>query len=280
MKPEMYYHSYDGPVMPPEIVGTRTETANNALFARLYPELAPKFLDYEKARNIFKTMVTTRARCLELGIGSGLFSMELMDEGYQIDGLEPKGEMFKSLMKNIPARKGYKPEIFQSTIQEFGYKGDYDFLISHSGPFFFVRNEDKLHLEGLRDDQIGGTEPQRFHERLLVKLLKAAKQASGSLLFNIQEDRTDILLENDTVMFKYDRIGEYDEQRKSVVKYGRFINMENGNIMQDEKKSHFPYRRFACSLEQLQGYFNEIGDITVETRDDIWVKITPNSLME
>ncbi len=253
------------------------ETANKELFASLYPELGPKFLDYEKARTIFRQIVDMRDRCLEIGMGTALFADQLLNEGYQIDGLEPPGKMLEGLKARLHTFTKYRPKIIETKAQDASYNGEYDFLVSHSGPLFFVNDGKRLYLEGLRDDQIGSVDPRAFHEAFLKKLLAGVAKKSGALLLNIQEDRTDIPLRDSTILFRYNREGEYDLANQSVVKYGRFVNAQTGAVIQDDQATYVPYRRFACSLEQLKEFLATIGEISVEVKSNIWVLLRPLS---
>jgi hypothetical protein len=261
----------------------RNETHANAIFAEFYPELSPKFLDYERARAAFRKIVETRERCLEIGIGSGVFALELIKEGYQIDGLEqPNSLMLDALKKSLKDTSGYKPNLIEKKAQEYDFDDEYDVIFSHSGPFFFVRGDgDKLYFEGLRDDQLNGEEPISFHKELIMKIVQSLKKKEGRMMVNIQEDRTDIPLKDGSVLFQYDRVGEYDLDAMSVVKYGRFVNQQTGALMQPEDpKSRFePYRRFACSFEQFAETCGKVADVSIEIRDGIWVLLRPNSAL-
>lgn len=97
---------------------------------------------------------------------------------------------------------------------------------------------------------------------------------------NFAEDRTDIPLRGGDILFKYNRVGEYDLSKKSVVKHGRFLNVSTGNeIAEEGKPNHFdPYERYACSFDQLTEWLSHIGDVSMEVRKDIWVVLTPHEL--
>jgi hypothetical protein len=244
---------------------------DNTVFARRYDELAPLFLDYVRARRKFKALVRKDQFSLEIGMGSGLFALPLIAQGYRIDGLEPNVAMVAALAQNTRAQGLQIPKVEQSSVLDFTFDTPHPIIYSHSGPMFVTRESGQLYYEGLnipgdREAEAAG------NAELIQRILRRVVANNGKFLLNIQENRSGIRL-SDGSTFNLNPVGNgYDPKNLEVTKQYRFVERD-GSVLPSGGEG--TYRRFACTLDQLNDFVKRAGDFDIRDYKDTWLVISP-----
>jgi hypothetical protein len=249
----------------------RVDHHDNPLFAKRYDELATKFLNYECTQREFKTLVRKDQPSLEIGIGSGLFALPLIKQGYSIDGLEPNTTMGTILAQNAQAQGLRTPKVEQVSVDKFPFNTSHPIIYSHSGPMFVTREEGQLYYEGLNTSTSREAEIAE-NISLLKRILTHISSNNGKFLLNIQENKTGIQLSDGSTYNLAPVDKGYDPKNLEVTKQYRFIE-KNGSVLPNGGER--TYRRFACTIDQLSNFIKSIGDFNLHNYKDIWLIIDP-----
>jgi len=248
-------------------MATKTDHHDTEIFTRRYNDLAPLFLDYPKAQESFRKIVSPSDRSLELGIGSGLFAKAHQSDGYSIDGIEvnPKMVINSCLPQGMPCDRllqGYsdsKIEII--SLVDYPFTEAYNIIYSHSGPLFLTKQDGQIYFEGYSSDR-------EVNLQVLSRILNLISQTKGKFLLNLQENKIEVKLPDGST-FNLKNC-TYDIDKQTAEKHFEFVEID-GSVREGGSGT---YSRFACSLEQFKEYVNSFGEYNFEFVDDIWLVIS------
>lgn len=235
-------------------MSTSIDQQNNAIFQKYYDELALLFLDYKNGQKEFTKLVNINSTCIEIGSGTGLFILPLLSNGYCIDGIEPNSTFVENFKQ-----QNQTANIYECLLTEFDFdEYKYNVVFSHSGPFLFTKYEDNLYFEGVI--RTGLNE----NKNMLKKILTYLQKQNGIFMINIQENKSNIKLNDDVtytlkVLYPY-----YDCESMQVTKEYAFTP-----IKQPES-----YTKFTCSFEQFTKIIEEVGNFLIEIHEK-WIVVKP-----
>lgn len=227
---------------------------NNDVFQKYYDELAVIFLDYKGGQEEFVKLVNIHNRCIEIGIGTGLFAIPLLKRGYCIDGIEPNSTFVENFK-----RQNQIANIYQCSLSDFDFdKHSYDVIFSHSGPFLFTVHNDNLYFEGMI--RTGLNE----NKSILGKILTYIQKQNGTFMINIQENKSNIGL-SDNVTYTLQVLPPYYNcETMQVSKEYSFLPIKAPEI----------YTKFTCSVDQFTKMVGEFGIFSIEIHEK-WVIVKP-----
>lgn len=235
-------------------MSTAIDQQNNDVFQKYYNELAIIFLDYRAGQEEFMKLVDFASKCIEIGSGTGLFNIPLLERGYCVDGIEPNSAFVESFKQ-----QNQTANIYQCLVSDFDFnKHQYNVVLSHSGPFLFTIHDGKLYFEGII--RTGLEENKNILRKILVYLL----EHGGIFMINIQKNKTNISL-SDNVTYTLQVLPPYyDCEKMQVSKEYTF-----SPIKQPET-----YTKFACSFDQFTETVKEFGNFVIEVHQK-WVVVKP-----
>ncbi len=109
----------------------------NEVFARNYDRLTTNgYYDYSVKANEFNKSVEGN-NILEIGIGTGILAKEILNLGFNVEGIEPSQDMI-----NILEEKDLPIKVYKQDASEFNTGKQYDAIFSHgTAPQCILREE-------------------------------------------------------------------------------------------------------------------------------------------
>lgn len=118
-----------------------TQTVRNEFeldaFATYYEELSDTFIDIKKAAASLKGFIPKGAQIFEIGLGTGYFAEQFLQEGYSVCGIQPQDKMLVRLKKE-------RPDVViksETKLESYTFDDHYNIIVSHSSVFLFTRIE-------------------------------------------------------------------------------------------------------------------------------------------
>jgi SAM-dependent methyltransferase len=191
----------------------------------------------------------TKGRVLEAGVGSGRFLIPLLENGYNVEGIDYSPEMLDLCRKRCKER-GFKPNLYEGNLSNFSLDSKYEAIVMPTGSFCLIENS-KDAMDALKCMYnhliLGG--------RLIVDLLLPTDWRTGEIASSYYEVSKEegIALERKSVEMNW-----IDQYTLTILKYEKW---RNGKLI-DTELQRFPIRWYG--IEEFQHILKSIGfsDIT------------------
>jgi len=197
--------------------------------ADMYEQHAGLYHNHDEAMKTFMQIVPRDKKVLEIGVGTGLFTKRLLEQGYNVQGVDRS-----RLMLNRAEDAAWKVTE-QCDFLDYNQPKKYDVIVSHSGGFTFKRERFETYYQ-----------TNECLELVFLKLFECLED-NGLFLVNKGEHENEINLCNDAKLtIEHEDIGDLRDYTYEFV---------HGEI-------RFPVvqRRLAIPPHRLQDYSSHCLD--------------------
>ncbi|MCL1701545.1 class I SAM-dependent methyltransferase [Lysinibacillus sp. Bpr_S20] len=191
----------------------------------------------------------TKGRVLEAGVGSGRFLIPLLENGYEVEGIDNSPEMLDSCRKRCNER-GFKPNLYEGNLSNFSLDSKYEVIVMPTGSLCLIENsKDAMDaLTCMYNHLIPGG-------RLIVDMLLPTDWRTGEITSSYYEisQEEGITLERKCVEMNW-----IDQYTLTILKYEKW---RKGKLI-DTELQRFPLRWYG--VEEFKLILTNIGfsDIT------------------
>lgn len=235
-----------------------------------YSSLSTEFYDFTKPvgysvrgdlEYYLNRLKGTKGKILEAAVGSGRFLIPLLDEGYNVDGIDYSPKMLDSC-RNRCKERGLNPELYEGNICNFSLPSKYEAIIIPTGSFCLIEKlEDaKNALECFYNHLIPGG-------RVLIDLEIPNNWHTGEISTTTVSLSADegIILENKSI--------EIDWVNQTTLSYLKYEKWKKGKLV-DTELQKFTMRWYG--IEEFKLIMANIGFSQITCFADYTYKKQPS----
>lgn len=162
---------------------------------------------------------------LEIACGTGRIYLDMLEEGYNVHGLDLSEDMLKMLKKNAEERNISIPKLFNSDVSNMDLNRSYDFIYY---PFNSI-----AHINGDVNDQINTFQNIREHLNEDGKFGFDIYVMDFDSIVNYEKIKSKTFEHNDT-KYKFEKWSKLVSKTEQRIKSkNRIINIDNRKIVWD-----------------------------------------------